>query len=168
MRKNSGLNAQEKLKGLAVGLAVTVTMGASGAHATPLVKMSPGAVCSSDMSTTTDYRAGRLNSSASTIDMVCPLLRDRFGVPIEVGIGALDQNISQDVCCSSRSANTSGGSFRFTATKCSTSTHTTSQVLFFDGPDLVYGWDYRWLQCSVPAVDSGRQSGITGLWLVEY
>ena len=69
--------------------------------------------------------------------------------------------------CSSRSANTVSGPFRFTATQCSSGTNPTPQLLSFSGPDLAYGWDYRWLECSVPAVYSGQRSGLSAYWSVE-
>lgn len=167
MRKDSRLYARGKIRGLVAGLAATLALGSAAAHAADLVKFYPGVMCSSVSSTTIDWRAGRTNPGAGSVQLTCPLVRERFGVPFEALVGALDQNFTQDLCCSSRSANTVSGPFRFTATQCSSGTNPTPQLLSFNGPDLAYGWDYRWLECSVPALYSGQQSGISAYWSVE-
>lgn len=167
MRKKYRLKAQGKHRWLAAGLATTLTFGAAAAHAADLVKYYPGVMCSSDSSTASDWRAGRMNPAAGSVDLICPIVRERIGVPFEAAIGALDQHYTQELCCSSRSANAISGPFRFTATQCSSGTNGTPQLLVFNGPDLAYGWDYRWLQCNVPAVYSGQRSGISAYWSVE-
>lgn len=167
MRKYSCLYAQGKLRGLAAGLVATLAFGSAVAHATDLVKFYPGATCSSESSTAMDWRAGRMNPGTASVALVCPLVRERFGVPFEAVVGTVDQHFTEGVCCSSRSANTVSGPFRFTATQCSSGTNPTPQLLSFSGPDLAYGWDYRWLECSVPAVYSGQRSGLSAYWSVE-
>lgn len=167
MRKYFCLYAQGKIRGLAAGLAATLTFGAAVAHAADLVKFYPGMMCSSNTSTTINGRAGRINPGAGSVALTCPLVRERFGVPFEALIGVFDQHFTQDVCCSSRSANTVSGPFRFTADQCSSGTSGTPQLLSFTGPDLAVGWDYRWLECSVPATYSGQPSGISAYWSVE-
>lgn len=167
MRKYSCLYARGKIRGLAAGVAATLTFGAAAAHAVDLVKFYPGVMCSSDTSTTSDWRAGRVNPGAGSVQLTCPLVRERFGVPFEALIGAIDLHFTEEVCCSSRSANTVSGPFRFTATQCSSGTSATPQLLSFTGPDLAFGWDYRWLSCNVPATYSGQQSGISAYWSVE-
>lgn len=167
MRKYSGLYTQGKIKGLAAGLAATLAFAAAAAQADDLVKFYPGVMCSSVSSTTIDWRAGRMNPSAASVELTCPLVRERIGVPFTATVGAADQNFTQEICCSSRSANTVSGPFRFTADQCSSGTNPAPQLLSFTGPDLAYGWDYRWLQCSVPALYSGQQSGISAYWSVE-
>lgn len=167
MRKYSCLYTQGKLRELAAGLAATLMFGSAAAHAADLAKFYPGVMCSSDMNTTPDWRAGRTNPGAVSVQLICPLVRERIGVPFEANIGAIDQHYTQDICCSSRSANTVSGPFRFSATQCSSGTSGTPQLLSFTGPDLAYGWDYRWLDCNVPATYSGQQSGISAYWSVE-
>ena len=167
MRKNSWLDVKNKLRGLAASLAVTLTFGSVAAHAADLVKFYPGVMCSSDSSTASDWRSGRMNPGLGSVDLICPIVRERIGVPFEAVVGALDQNYTQELCCSSRSANAVSGPFRFTANQCSSGTNGSPQLLVFSGPDLAYGWDYRWLQCNVPAAYSGQRSGISAYWSVE-
>lgn len=167
MRKFYWLYAQSKIRGLALGLAAALTLGGATARAADLVKFYPGAMCSADASTTTDWRAGRMNPGTGDVALTCPIVRERIGVPFEAVVGALDQNYTQDLCCSSRSANAVSGPFRFTANNCTSGTNSTPQLLTFTGPDLAYGWDYRWLTCSVPASYSGQKSGLSAYWSVE-
>lgn len=99
------------------------------------------------------------NSGDITATVLCPVFVDTStsgqstsGTPV---VWVTDQNVSSDVCCSSRVKNTSQNMISG-GTLCSSGTNSAAQELSLTNPATSGGnftFTHRWIQCDVPPVD---------------
>lgn len=101
------------------------------------------------------------SSSTTTATVLCPVF-------VEAGVSGLassgapqafvtDQNLAEEVCCSSRVKNT-GQSVVSGGTLCSSGSSPAAQVLSLTNPATPGGnftFTHRWIQCDLPAIGVG-------------
>jgi hypothetical protein len=149
---------------------VTVTLGSRAAHATTDTKTFPGLACvkSSGSGTASISSGSMYNSSAtSTVMVTCPITRDWFsdiGLTSGTEVWVSDQSTSVAVTCILYARDMTNGDLL--DYEIHSSSGTGVQVLEFAGPLSGDDDAYYYMECLVPAKDSGY-SYVKGYSTVE-
>ena len=114
-------------------------------------------------------RAGVSNGGTSTLYLLCPISRGAFGPngTMAVKVFAIDRNSTSDVCCTGYHANAGSGSFYASPQACTTGSSTNYQSIDVTVPNFAGTWDYAFVLCTVPPVEAGSASIITGYRGIE-
>jgi hypothetical protein len=102
------------------------------------------------------------NASTTEATLICPMVRDMDAMgdgTFSGNVWVVDNHYSEDVCCSSRVAGGSNGSFWTSSSECTNGSGGVSK-LGFSTPTVNYSFYHRYYYCTVPGVYEGNRSSI--------